>query len=67
LHVAQSLYHDHVPARQLGFRTAWINRPTLLAGTGLAPRADVQPDFAFSDLAGLADFISIAVPRSNAP
>ena len=67
LHVAQSLYHDHVPASQLGFPTAWINRPTLLAGTGLAPRADIQPDFTFSDLAGLADFISIALPRSKAP
>jgi len=67
LHVAQSLYHDHVPARQLGFRTAWINRPTLLAGTGLAPRADVQTDFVFSDLAGLADFLSIALPYAKAP
>jgi 2-haloacid dehalogenase len=57
LHVSQSLYHGHVPARQLGFRTAWINRPSLLTGTGLAPHADVQPDFVFSDLGGLADFL----------
>ncbi|PWU10472.1 MAG: haloacid dehalogenase type II [Verrucomicrobia bacterium] len=53
LHVAQSLYHDHVPAKALGFRTAWINRPSLLAGRGLAPRAMVTPDFVFSDLSGL--------------
>lgn len=26
LHVAQSLYHDHIPAQQLGLRTVWINR-----------------------------------------
>src|SRR5206468_10844808 len=26
LHVAQSLYHDHVPARRLGLATAWIDR-----------------------------------------
>jgi len=57
VHVAQSLYHDHVPARQLGFRTAWIKRPSLLTDTGLAPRADVHPDFAFSDLSGLASFL----------
>jgi|ERR1043166_1663027 2-haloacid dehalogenase len=54
LHVAQSLYHDHVPARQLGFQTAWINRPSFLAGTGLAPSADVKPSLVFQDLAGLA-------------
>jgi 2-haloacid dehalogenase len=54
LHVAQSLYHDHVPARQLGFRTAWIKRPSLLTGTGLAPAAEVHPDLAFFDLAALA-------------
>jgi 2-haloacid dehalogenase len=54
LHVAQSLYHDHVPAQELGFRTAWINRPSLLAGTGLAPGAHVEPDLVFSDLASLA-------------
>jgi len=54
LHVAQSLYHDHVPARQLGFNTAWVNRPSLLAGTGLAPAAVVQPDIVVPDLATLA-------------
>jgi 2-haloacid dehalogenase len=57
LHVAQSLYHDHVPAKQLGFRTAWIKRPSLLAGTGLAPHAEVRPDFTFSDLSSLASFV----------
>jgi 2-haloacid dehalogenase len=50
LHVAQSLYHDHAPAKALGFRTAWINRPSLLAGTGLAPQAEVKPDLVFPDL-----------------
>ena len=54
LHVAQSLYHDHRPAQELGFRTAWINRPSLLARTGLAPVADVKPTFVFPDLANLA-------------
>ena len=51
LHVAQSLYHDHVPARQLGFHTAWINRPSRLAGTGLAPDSNAKPDLTFTDLA----------------
>jgi FMN phosphatase YigB (HAD superfamily) len=26
VHVAQSLYHDHVPARREGLRSVWINR-----------------------------------------
>ena len=37
LHVAQSLYHDHAPAKSLGLRTVWVDRPTRLTGTGLAP------------------------------
>ena len=37
LHVAQSLYHDHVPAKRLGFGTAWINRQSRLPNAGLAP------------------------------
>jgi 2-haloacid dehalogenase len=62
LHVAQSLYHDHVPAQRLGFRTAWINRPSLLAGKGLAPAAVVKPDLEFSDLNGLVEELE-AGPR----
>jgi len=54
LHVAQSLYHDHVPARALGFRTAWVNRPSRLVGTGLAPATVVEPDIVTSDLETLA-------------
>ena len=54
LHVAQSLYHDHAPAQQLGFRTAWVQRPSLLRTTGLAPQAQAQPNLVFPDLAGLA-------------
>jgi 2-haloacid dehalogenase len=54
LHVAQSLYHDHVPARRLGFHTARIDRPTCLTGTGLAPEAHVTPDWSGPDLASLA-------------
>jgi len=58
LHVAQSLYHDHVPARQLGFRSARIERPSRVSRTGLAPQADVQPDFTFADLSSLASFLN---------
>ena len=30
LHVAQSLYHDHVPAKQMGLPSVWINRKGLV-------------------------------------
>ena len=39
LHVAQSLFHDHVPAKRLGLRTAWINRRGDRPGSGATPPA----------------------------
>jgi 2-haloacid dehalogenase len=54
LHVAQSLYHDHVPAKALGFRTVWVNRPSRLPGTGLALPAEARPDVEVGDLESLA-------------
>src|SRR5258706_11255212 len=54
LHVAQSLFHDHAPAKRLGYRTAWINRTSILPHTGLPPAAIAKPDMQFSSLAGLA-------------
>jgi 2-haloacid dehalogenase len=62
LHVAQSLYHDHVPARRLGISTAWINRPSLLTNAGLSPAAEVQPDLTFPNLAALADWLDRSHP-----
>lgn len=55
LHVAQSLYHDHVPARKLGLATCWINRRKGAPGTGAtrAPGEAVEPDFQAESLAGL--------------
>ena len=55
LHVAQSLYHDHMPARELGFASVWINRPSRLTGSGLSPTAHIRPDLELSDLQCLAD------------
>lgn len=57
LHVAQSLHHDHEPARQLGFHTAWINRPSLLGDTGLAPDSNAKPDLTFTDLASFTAYV----------
>jgi 2-haloacid dehalogenase len=59
LHVAQSLYHDHVPARSLGLRTVHVDRPSRLAGTGVAPLASVQPTARTTTMAEVADLLRV--------
>ncbi len=54
LHVAQSLYHDHVPARELGLASAWVNRRGDRPGSGATPPAIAQPDLEVPDMASLA-------------
>jgi 2-haloacid dehalogenase len=54
LHVAQSLYHDHVPAKRLGLSTVWVNRRAGKAGTGATPPAEATPDLVVPDMASLA-------------
>jgi putative hydrolase of the HAD superfamily len=56
LHVAQSLFHDHVPAKRRGLSTAWIDRRAGRPGWGATPppQADVQPDWTFASMAELA-------------
>ncbi len=57
LHVAQSLFHDHVPARQAGLATVWINRRHDRPGWGATPPPDagVIPDAEFPSLRAFAD------------
>ena len=54
LHVAQSLYHDHVPAKQLGLATAWIDRRRGRPGFGATPPAGAKPDVVAPDMASFA-------------
>jgi len=54
LHVAQSLFHDHVPAKRLGLRTIWIDRRRGRPGSGATPPASAAPDAAFPDMASFA-------------
>jgi len=44
LHVAASYVHDIVPAKELGFRVAWINRKNE------TPKGNIKPDYKFRDL-----------------
>jgi len=57
LHVAQSLFHDHMPANALGLASAWIDRRHDAGGWGAtAPvSADVRYDFRFTSLGALAE------------
>ena len=55
LHVAQSLFHDHVPAKALGMTTVWIDRRHDRPGSGATPPASAVPDFVFPDMAGFAE------------
>jgi 2-haloacid dehalogenase len=54
LHVAQSLYHDHVPAKELGFTTVWVNRASRCPSVGVSPPADAAPDYEVPDMRSLA-------------
>jgi putative hydrolase of the HAD superfamily len=56
LHVAQSLFHDHVPAKEIGLPTVWINRRHDRPGWGATPRpvAGVTPDWQFPSMAAFA-------------
>jgi 2-haloacid dehalogenase len=59
LHVAQSLFHDHVPAKRLGLSTVWVDRRGAQPGFGATPPAEATPDLTVPDMATLA---SLAVP-----
>ena len=55
LHVAQSLFHDHVPARRLRLATAWIDRRRGRAGFGATPPAEATPNLEVPDMATFAE------------
>lgn len=57
LHVAQSLFHNHVPAKAVGLASAWIDRRHDAGGWGAtAPVSpEVRYDFRFTSLEELAD------------
>jgi 2-haloacid dehalogenase len=54
VHVAQSHFHDVVPATELGIPVVWINR--------LDEKGDPQPTRERRDLTGLADVLDELVP-----
>ena len=64
LHVAQSLFHDHVPAQSVGLRTVWINRygakRAAASSLGATPAAaPVTPHWEFPTLRAFADALLV--------
>jgi 2-haloalkanoic acid dehalogenase type II len=61
LHTAQSLYHDHIPARQCGLATAWIDRQRLSESGNWGATATVAKlpdvDFLFHSMQELVDAV----------
>lgn len=62
LHVAQSLFHDHLPAKEHGLPSAWINRRSGRSGWGATPKppGDVTPDWEFASMADFAAAVDVA-------
>jgi len=60
LHVAQSLFHDHVPAKRLGLSTVWVDRRGAQPGFGATPPAEAKPDLVVPDMATLATLATAA-------
>ena len=62
LHVAQSLFHDHVPAKQLGLTSVWIDRRHDRPGAGATPQAEAAPDASYPSMLASADAVSAPRP-----
>ncbi|HEX9750303.1 MAG TPA: haloacid dehalogenase type II [candidate division Zixibacteria bacterium] len=59
LHVAQSLFHDHIPAKALGMTTCWVKRekPGAQGSAVQVPPENVRPDYTVEDMASAADLL----------
>ncbi len=56
LHTAESLFHDHVPANQIGLKSCWIHRRHGDQGFGATQAPSTMPahDFRFESMAAMA-------------
>jgi 2-haloacid dehalogenase len=67
LHVAQSLFHDHVPAKREGLPSVWINRRHDRPGWGATPEPDQEfgYDLEFGSMGAFADAADEAFERGR--
>ena len=68
LHVAQSLFHDHVPAKREGLASVWINRRHDRPGWGATPEPSEDWTYIleFTSMADFADTVDRAFQGTNA-
>jgi 2-haloacid dehalogenase len=63
LHVAQSLFHDIRPAKELGFLCVWVNRRAGMNGSGATPSVELgsesRPDMVVPDLRSLVSLMGL--------
>lgn len=59
LHVAQSVYHDIVPAKSMGITAVWVNRRKGKEGTGATVAASGNPDLEVPDLKTLVSLMGL--------
>jgi 2-haloacid dehalogenase len=57
LHTAESLHHDHIPAKRMGLATCWIHRRAGQSGHGAThpPEVEVTADFRLPTLGAMAE------------
>jgi putative hydrolase of the HAD superfamily len=68
LHIAQSLFHDHVPAKREGLASVWINRRHDRPGWGATPEPseDWTYNQEFTSMADFADTVDQAFQGTTA-
>ena len=59
LHVAQSVYHDIVPAKSMGIAAVWVNRRQAKEGFGATVPASGNPDLEVPDLKTLVSLMGL--------
>ena len=59
LHVAQSIYHDIIPAKKVGLSNVWVNRRKDKKGFGATPPARSKPNLEVPDLRMLVSIIGL--------
>ena len=67
LHVAQSLFHDHVPAKRESLPSVWINRRHDRPGWGATPEPSEEwaYDLEFTSMADFADAVDQAFGNAS--
>ena len=68
LHVAQSLFHDHVPAKREGLASVWINRRYDRPGWGATPQPSQEWSYSleFTSMGAFADAVDDAFTGAKA-